>query len=96
MEGVGSSRQSPAAQPGWSVGAATHPAPETCGPFEPPPHQRRPCRPRPSPQVLLAFRRAKLDRKLGRANIHLTMARAVEVGASLAATQHKIETVEGV
>lgn len=50
----------------------------------------------PSQRVLLALKRAHLDRKIGRANIHVHMADAVVRARSIADAKLKQETVAGV
>ena len=47
-------------------------------------------------QALLALKRAHLDRKIGRGNIHVNMADAVAHASNLVATQRRLEAVEGV
>ncbi|EFN58438.1 hypothetical protein CHLNCDRAFT_19800, partial [Chlorella variabilis] len=47
-------------------------------------------------QVLLALKRASLDRKIGRQNIHVNMADAVAHAAALAQAHNKTEPVEAV
>ncbi|PRW56212.1 sulfate transporter [Chlorella sorokiniana] len=50
----------------------------------------------PAKNVLVQLKRAALVRKIGRANIHINVADAVNQATSLAATQRKLETVDNV
>ncbi|KAI7843852.1 hypothetical protein COHA_002403 [Chlorella ohadii] len=50
----------------------------------------------PAKNVLVQLKRAHLVRKIGRANIHINVADAVNQATSLAATQRKLETVDNV
>ncbi len=50
----------------------------------------------PSQRVLLSLKRAHLDRKIGRPNIHVHMADAVVRARAVADSKLKQETVEGV
>jgi hypothetical protein len=61
-----------------------------------PPPEAHHCPPRLPSQILLALKRANLDRKIGRSNVHVNLADAVAQATLLVQERQKTEGIDTV